>query len=143
MKDYIPADFPEVDRVKIFVIDGRSSVEPQLETAPVLTTSYKWDFLILAWATLTGENAEIVADLWRNLPESGSERCHSPRFGLRFYQCEAVLLQASICWECNNIFMQIGDEFSGYDFDSRSSIAQELLAICKQVHDSMPKQARF
>ena len=59
---------------------------------------------------LTGEAAQAIASLWRRLPPRTQMRCHIPPYGLRFRSEETVILQASICWKCNNIFGTFGIE---------------------------------
>jgi hypothetical protein len=56
-----------------------------------------------------GELAQQVASLWRKLKPGESARCHMPPFGLRFYFKEKLILQASICWECDNMYIWQGD----------------------------------
>ncbi len=62
-------------------------------------------------------------------------RCHCPSFGLRFYSNNKPHLQASICWECNNIFIDMGEQALSYEFDAEHPHSKELLALVKQIMD--------
>jgi hypothetical protein len=85
---------------------------------------------------INNETSQQITRLWRNLPASEQMRCHNPPFGLRFYKNEILILQASICWECNNIF---GDEIGQslhYKFDGEHKISKQLLLICKNAFNA-------
>jgi len=55
--------------------------------------------------TVEGELAQQIAHLWRQLTPGMSARCQMPPFGLRFYVKEKLVLQASMCWECHNMYL--------------------------------------
>jgi hypothetical protein len=85
---------------------------------------------------VVGDLAQQIANFWQQLPPGEQFRCHIPPFGLRFYSNGKLQLQASICWECNNIFGDLeGNNFS-YEFDGQHQISQALLEICKKVYSS-------
>ena len=52
-----------------------------------------------------GELVQQVASLWRQLKPGESARCHMPPFGLRFYFKEKLILQAFLCWACDNMYI--------------------------------------
>lgn len=78
--------------------------------------------------TLNGDHAQRIAELWRALPPGIQSRCHTPPFGLRFRSGERVVCEASLCWECDNIFGQSEGRDIHYEFDAGQPISQALLA---------------
>ena len=73
------------------------------------------------------------------LPGSGAgfrraSRCAAtPPFGLRFYSRGRLICEASVCWECNNIFGNARGEHLWYGFDASHEHSRELLAACKRA----------
>jgi len=75
-----------------------------------------------------GSDAQGIAALWSELPPGEQDRCHVPPFGLRFFSGDHLLLEASLCWQCNNIFgVADGNRFS-FAFNASASPSRELLA---------------
>ena len=125
--DFSPTQLLEIDAVDVVNLkdidsDRVSEYMPNATNAPHVQ--------------LTGEPAQQIANLWRHLPPGAFARCHIPPFGLRFYRNGELLLQASICWQCDNIFGGAqGDGFS-CSFDAQHGTSQKLLVLCKQVFES-------
>lgn len=82
---------------------------------------------------LDSEEAQRIAELWRNLPSGEQSRCHIPPFGLRFMQGGVVIYQASVCWRCDNIYGDYEGENFAFAFDSNSAESQELLRLCRMA----------
>jgi hypothetical protein len=119
MDDYLPSSLPAVSIVEVIVLRGNDDYEIREEvgTAPGVS--------------LTGDDAQRVSALWRLLPTGYQARCHDPRFGLRFLDGGVVLCQASVCWECNNIYGEANGEGFTYAFDAEASVSQDLLNECR------------
>ena len=87
-----------------------------------------WNGEIEAQTTLTGNDAEVAAQLWRAQSFSAeSPICHNPGYAIKFYDHEVLLVYATLCWECDNIeFLtpQIG-KYVG--FDAQGIKGKELL----------------
>ena len=82
---------------------------------------------------LLGRDAGLIANLWNALPPGHQDRCHIPPFGLRFFSAGTLLLEASLCWECNNIFgIADGARFS-FEFDASAAASVELLARAQEA----------
>src|SRR5262249_11198172 len=79
-----------------------------------------------------GQEAQIIAELWRKLPAGEPARCHMPPYGLRFWQGEKMVCQASVCWACNNLYGNAGDEAVYYAFDAKRGVSKKLLDACKR-----------
>lgn len=82
---------------------------------------------------LVGSEANRIAALWRALPEAEQMRCHVPPFGLRFFAGGELVCEASICWECNNVFGQAGADEMFFEFDGSSAASRELLKACESA----------
>ncbi len=118
------SQLPQIARVEILVLGNRGDRRTPVEALQ----SY---FPIQTCVAATADQATQIADLWRQLPPAEQMRCHLPPFGLRFYTAEGMILEASLCWACNNIWAwQQGDRW-GYEFDARHATALTLLATLK------------
>ena len=82
---------------------------------------------------VSGVEAERIAAIWRQLPAGEQSRCHGPPFGLRFYSDGRLILQVSICWKCNNIFGDAGENRVSFEFDGSHEKSRELLAACERA----------
>ena len=82
-----------------------------------------------------GDLAQQIANLWRQLSPGQSARCHIPPFGLRFYSQNQVVLQASMCWECDNMYIYKQGTRSLYGLNLDQPPAHQLLALLNQVMD--------
>jgi hypothetical protein len=80
-----------------------------------------------------GELAQQVASLWRQLKPGESARCHIPPFGLRFYFKEKLILQASICWQCDNMYIWQENNRSLYGVNLGQPSANEMLRLLKNI----------
>jgi hypothetical protein len=85
---------------------------------------------ILATKTLTGQEAQKVASLWRRQTYRNILiDCHNPAFGLRFYSGEKLLVHANICWDCDNISFETPEFISTLYFEGRRKVGQQLLGV--------------
>lgn len=89
---------------------------------------------------LVGADAERVAEMWRALPEAGQMRCHIPPFGLRFFASGELACEASICWQCNNIFGQAGADEVFFEFDGSAAASRALLQACESTLRERPAE---
>ena len=85
---------------------------------------------------VAGDEAQQIVTLWQGLPFDESARCHTPPFGLRFYAVGRLLCEASICWNCNNIYGEVSGERFFYYFNAESPSARRLLEILQIVSGS-------
>lgn len=121
--EYNPKQLSEIDSIEIVNLSGLD----------VTAHHYMNGTESAQCVWVSSETAQEIARLWRELPYSEQMRCHIPPFGLRFYNNGSLLLQASICWQCNNIFGEAGGEKIFYKFDAEHPISQRLLNICEQA----------
>ena len=126
--DYSPKSLPKIDEVEIVSLKNIDADR---------ASEYMKEAYDAPFVKIDDELAQQISELWRKLPTDGQMRCHIPPFGLRFFQHGNLILQGSICWECNNIY---GDEkgvsFS-YEFNANHQISQKLLAICKDSFNNL------
>jgi hypothetical protein len=119
-----PAHLPEIDAVDVVNLE---------DIHPGHVDAYMQKAVRAPHVRVADELAQQIADLWRQLPPDEQARCHFPPFGLRFYRRGELQFQASICWECNNIFGDAKGNHVFFTFDAHSEPSQRLLSLCKQV----------
>jgi hypothetical protein len=92
-KEYLPytRNLPHIDKVELLKL---KLIDDQ------------WNGDILATKVLKGSEAQRIASLWRKQTYTSSQSaCHNPAYAIKFYSQEKLLVYASVCWSCNNIFM--------------------------------------
>ena len=124
METVVPSSLPPIDAVEAVDLAGLD---------PDRVSEYMAAAVNAPRVAVTGSDAERIACLWRGLPEGEQMRCHIPPFGLRFYSRRRLICEASVCWECNNIFGNAGGEHLWYGFDASHEHSRELLAACKRA----------
>lgn len=122
--NFSPTQLPEIDSVD--VVSLRDTDADQI-------SGYMKEAVTAEYFQVVDDLAQQIADLWRQLPPGEQDRCHYPPFGLRFYNNGKLQLQASLCWECNNIFGDLNGNTIWYEFDAQHQISQKLLELCKEV----------
>lgn len=122
-----PATLPDTDTIEVVLLND--DYDPAHVTAAIPGRTL---------ARLTGEPAQRAARLWRALPSAEQMRCHMPRYALRFYATGVLLLEAALCFECNNISILRKGRREWATFDGQASPAQELLALLRS-HDPSQK----
>ena len=85
------------------------------------------------FVTAHGSAATEIAELWRGLTPGHQSRCHFPSYGLRFRLHDSSTLEASICWECSNMYGLEHNEPFHYEFDNLTPSAKKLLTRLKQI----------
>ena len=126
MPIYDPAQLPPVDRVEIV-----SLIRQSIGKADPRPRFLDWYSVVASTETI-GEMAKKIAALWRSLPPAEQNRCHIPPYGLRFYAHDVVILECSICWQCNNIHIRTGrGEDTFYTFDASHEKSKSLYALLK------------
>lgn len=119
-QDQIP-ELPDIDVVDVLDLGGDFP-------------SMSGDFITSSRiVTVKGELAQQVAHLWRQLIPGDSARCHTPPFGLRFYFKEKFVLQASICWQCNNMYLWERSDRYLYGLDLAQPSAKELFSLLVKI----------
>jgi hypothetical protein len=126
---YQPSQLPPIDAVELVDLKG---------LRPCQVSEYMKIAQTAPQVRIEGELAQQIAQLWRQLPAGEQMRCHNPPFGLRFYRKNNLLSQGSVCWQCNNIFLEMNGEALTYQFDGSHHDSQQLLGLLQQIND-LPK----
>ncbi|HYP98417.1 MAG TPA: hypothetical protein VER96_07070 [Polyangiaceae bacterium] len=89
-------------------------------------------------ARVVGEAAAEIVSRWNDLPADGQARCHIPPFGFRFFLRGALLVEASVCWQCNNIHGESSGAPFWYEFDGAAAVSRRLLALARSAIGGNP-----
>ena len=81
---------------------------------------------------IEGELAQRIANLFRQLTPGESARCHIPAFGLRYYYKNQLVLQVSMCWECNNMYVWKNDDTLLYGLNLQQPSSKHLLTLLEE-----------
>ncbi|MBW4522244.1 MAG: hypothetical protein KME16_21515 [Scytolyngbya sp. HA4215-MV1] len=117
-------ELPEIDTVDVLDLEGNFAS---------MSGDLIWSSRVV---TAEGEAAQQIAQRWRQLIPGESARCHTPPFGLRFSFKGEILFQASICWECNNMYLYRQGCRSLYGLDLEKPAARELFYILEKIMKS-------
>lgn len=123
--DHAPSTLGRIDAVDVVALDPSAARRGMHE--------FMRSRAVLREHRLTGADAEQIAALWRALPSGEQARCHIPPYGLRFWLGGQKLLEASLCWECNNVFGYAAGEKLHFSFDSKAPVSMSLLMQCRHV----------
>ena len=140
---YDPALLPQVEKVVILNLGGtlKGTVSNYVSLGE-LDIKPAFAFSIYATVEVEGAEASEIAELWRKLPHAEQMRCHVPPYGLRFYRGGQMILEASVCWRCNNIWTRAENHESVYTFDSSAEVSQRLLARLHEIAGRNPPATR-
>ena len=101
-----------VDRVEIL----RISLRTPLKGEPIYTIPLdeRMDCPVLKTVVLTGHEANALAQLWRHqyLHDFYRTMCHEPHHVVRFYRGSHHIVDAVICFTCNNVALPL---FPGHE----------------------------
>ena len=121
---------PEIDEVEVVLLKGtknQSYDESKID-----------EYVSGGSRTVTGQDAQNIADMWRMLPRNPKYGmlCFGPVYGLRFRDKGKLILETTICWHCNHYTLS-PTLFGGSPemaFDGESKVALTLLdALKRQV----------
>lgn len=132
---YEPTQLPDVDTVEVLILAGSTdrSLAQFLPFTQVFAVRDWERFRVSYSIKVSGDVAHEIAELWRHLPPAGQFKCHFPPLGLRFYAEGLLLLEASICWQCNNILLKTNGNNTVYEFNGRHEVSQKLLAKLTEI----------
>lgn len=82
---------------------------------------------------IPSNDLDRIVRLFCSLPEGEQARCHIPPFGYRFFAGKQLVLEASVCWECNNIYGRRDGKPLHFAFDAKASISRELLQLTQEL----------
>lgn len=120
-----PIKLHSIDTVEVLALASRGSVS----SGSFLKITSEGFPITMSTIISDALSVNAIVDLWHTLPEYEQDRCHFPPYGLRFISQESIVLEASICWKCNNIWTKSPEKRSSYNFHGASEPAQKLLKI--------------
>lgn len=115
----------EVDRVELLCLPGRGIV-----AADGWPETF-WPYVSERHSLLADE-ARRVIHLFRDLEPGVPARCHFPPWGLGFNQRDTLLFTATLCYECNNVYIYTADGKDLRGFDADGPNAAQLRDVLKQ-----------
>lgn len=113
-----PSSLPDIEEVEIVDI---SKLDPNR------VSHYMGETESCRSVILTGGKATEVAARWRALNSAGQARCHIPSYGVRFFVSEKLMLEASVCFQCNNIYGSLNGQPFHYEFNGGDHAGTRLL----------------
>lgn len=118
---------PTCDRVEIHRLDGATQADAASGFPVMASGTFSG---ILGRATVSGKDAEALAELWRaqTFGYEYQALCHNPAYGLRFYSGSSLRFETSVCFECSNFVVTTFGQSSFWGFDAKSKKAAELQA---------------
>ena len=116
---YRPADLAPITKAEVVVL-------AKTETRSGEALKGFFGYHELSNVTVAGARAKDLAQLYRQLPDGMTARCHIPTFAIRFYQAEKLLLEGSFCWTCHNFYGEQKGEAIHFAFDAQHPQAQVL-----------------
>ena len=142
-RTYDPALLPAVEKVVILNLGGNlKGAMSKYVSLGQFSIRPASSFPIYATVVVENSEASALSDLWRELPQGEQMRCHIPPYGLRFYKGGQMIVEASICWQCNNIWARSDDVDSVYTFDSSARISRRLLEMLHEMAERNPPATR-
>lgn len=101
------------DRIEIYLLDFDLSTEPapDRERFPILP--YQKESAILKQTSLSEEQRTELKKLFASvlaMADVEGALCHYPIHGVAFYRGSGLLLRTSLCWECQNYYVQYPDD---------------------------------
>ena len=130
----------EVDRAEVFRLGNLMETSSSEGIAPADFMGYP----IEAQANLNETDARAIASQWRAIPRGYQyiHLCHEPLYGLRFQRGNKIVLETTVCWNCETYDFKAYDGNSGmmeWGFDAHSTPAQVLLGLLMKA---VPPSAR-
>lgn len=113
---------PRFDRVELYALtmpapfdDEEPKRKATSQTFPVRPYGLHAD--VQGHATLKGDACQKVRSAWQSLTfdRTGGSFCHYPVYGFRLYRGDDLLMETTVCWQCQNFYVPRYDsEKRGY-----------------------------
>jgi hypothetical protein len=130
----------EADRALNLVGFSRQTLDDIPDGAPSRFDVGGFRFSIAWSAHRRGASTHRIAALLADLPEGEESRRHEPVFGLRLHPGTASEVRMSICFRCNNIYLDGGARRA---FDAQSIVGCALVEyLLRLVPDAWACQVR-
>ena len=116
-KEFLPytRNLPAIDRVELLKREMKND---------------KWDGEIESRKVLQGTKAQRVASLWRKQTYTQSDSaCHEPGYAIKFYSRRRLLVYATVCFACSNMFFITPNLKRTQNFESGNKLGEQLNEI--------------
>jgi hypothetical protein len=116
-KEFLPytRNLPAIDKIELLKLELKDD---------------RWDGEIVATKVLRGNEAKKVASLWRRQTyNSNVSACHEPAYAIKFYYRERLIVYASVCWSCNNMYFITPDLHGTQNFAGGDKRGEQLSEI--------------
>lgn len=121
---------PAIDKVEIIKL----SKSPKEQNAPTEIVGTRF---------VEGKKAKNIATVWRKLKWDfeGQAACHEPGYEVKFYSKGKLLVNASVCWSCNNVSFITPEGINAQPtFDGYSPVGEALEELFAQEFKDKEKQ---
>jgi hypothetical protein len=118
-KEFLPytRNLPRIDRVELLQLKLTGERD-------------QWNGEILATKVLQGTKAQRVASLWRKQTYTQSDSaCHEPGYAIKFYSRRRLLVYATVCWACDNMFFITPELKRTQNFEGGNKLGEQLYEV--------------
>jgi hypothetical protein len=129
----VASTFRFADRIDVFLLDfsmgADGKYKPKEEDESFSIRPYKATTKILKSLKVPAKSIPVwCAAMAKALAtDDGGSLCHYPIHGLRIYAGDELLLETSICWECNNCYFTYDGESQWLGIEKDSGDLKKLL----------------
>jgi hypothetical protein len=122
------------DRLELYLLQPQvtrgSNTEPELDDTTFPIRPYgDTRTPILRHVSLKGKEFEKVRDSFLSATRPGflQVMCHYPIYGFRFYRGDSLVVETSICFQCNNFYVLTASEYGWKSLSPFTAEFQSLL----------------
>jgi len=117
------------ERVEVFAIRAQDIVPAEGWPA------HFWDH-VDGRLFVSDRDAQLIVSLFCGLEPGESARCHMPPWGLAFYEGEDLLLTATICFRCSNVYVYTAQGKDLRAFDEKGTNATKLRKMLERFTET-------
>ena len=130
-KEFLPytRNLPAIDRVELLKLEMKND---------------QWDGEIESRKVLQGTKAQRVASLWRKQTYNQSDSaCHEPGYAIKFYSRRRLLVYATVCWACNNMFFMTPELKRTQNFEGGNKLGEQLYEVFRLAFTETTSVRRY
>lgn len=127
---------PDADRIELFLLrfDHKPDAAEDSGNAQFAIPGTELAFPIIADKELRGKECNRLIAAWRktSVSRGGGAFCHVPKYGVRIYRGERLLLATTVSHECENFYLPQIDPETGTPVSRMTSFGggqRELLKV--------------
>ena len=130
-KEFLPytRNLPAIDRVELLKLEMKND---------------QWDGEIESRKVLQGTKAQRVASLWRKQTYTQSDSaCHEPGYAIKFYSRRRLLVYATVCWACDNMFFMTPNLKRTQNFEGGNKLGEQLYEVFRLAFTETTSVRRY